>query len=52
MLKRKLRSVGSSMVITIPQQLCEMNDFNVNDIFSVETIGRDQIILKKVIENV
>ena len=47
MLKRKLRRVGSSTVITIPQQLCEMNEFKENDNFSVETIGRDQIILKK-----
>ena len=50
MLKRKLRCVGSSMVITIPQQLCDMNGFNVNDYFSVETIGRDQIVLKKLHE--
>ena len=52
MLIRKLRNVGDSYVITIPKSLCEHYNFQLDDKFSIEPQGINQIIIKKVIENV
>jgi len=47
MLKRKLRTVGDSLVISIPKQLCAAYNFNEGDYFIIEPIGVNELKLKK-----
>ena len=47
MLKRKLRKVADSLVISIPKQVCDMNNFKDGNYFSIETIGINELRLKK-----
>jgi len=48
MLKRKLRNVGDSLVISIPKQLCAVYNFAEGDYFIIEPIGISELKLKKV----
>ena len=47
-MKRKLREIGGSLVITIPKQVCDLYKFNSGDEFELEPIGIGELKLKKV----
>ena len=38
-MKRKLREINGSYVITIPKQVCDLYNFKPNVHFSIESIG-------------
>jgi antitoxin component of MazEF toxin-antitoxin module len=42
-LKRRLRRVSHSLVLTVPSQLAEMCGLRAGDIVEVEAIGRDAL---------
>ena len=46
-MKRKLREIGGSLVITIPKQVCELYKFNPGDEFDLEPIGVGELRLRK-----
>jgi len=47
-MKRKLRDVAGSYVITIPKQVCDFYHFSPNDEFSIEPIGNNELRLRKI----
>jgi len=47
-MKRKLRNVAGSYVITIPKQVCDLYKFKPNDLFEIEPIGNNELRLTKV----
>jgi antitoxin component of MazEF toxin-antitoxin module len=47
MLKRKIRKIGSSLVITIPMQIAEAFGYNEGMMLEVD-MQRDVVIFKKI----
>jgi len=47
-MKRKLREIGGSYVITIPKQVCMLYNFSPGDDISIEPIGVGELRLRKV----
>ena len=47
-MKRKLRDVAGSYVITIPKQVCDLYHFSPNDLFEIEPIGNNELRLRKI----
>lgn len=44
-MKRKLREISGSYVITIPKQVCGLHDFKPNDEGSIRPIGNNELRL-------
>ena len=47
-MKRKLRKVNGSYIITISKQVCDLYNFKPNDKFSIEPIGNNELRLRKI----
>jgi len=49
-MKRKLREINGSYVITVPKQICDLYDFKAGDKLSIEPIGVGELRLRKIKE--
>jgi len=47
-MKRKLREISGSLIITIPKQVCDLYGFKAGDMLSIEPIGVGELRLRKV----
>ena len=45
--ENKLREINDSYVITIPKQVCDLYEFKPNDRFIIESIGNNELKLRK-----
>ena len=46
-MKRKLREIHGSLVITILKQVCDLYNFKAKDIMAIEPIGVGELRLRK-----